>query len=249
MDVGGVSEDIVTVKGRTWAWIIFLCSLTLLAWRVGLEIGLDEPKLLEDESVQTQPEIILRPLPRVKRSIEPVAPWEPSEDLLDALLDESFHIRDIVVRLPDDESVTTFIAAARERGLRVEDDLARLRLLRVRLASGRQARVLFDLLPEDSEPEPNYHVYVPDLPETENVRGIAPFGSKAVEWLDAPGDRSNWGKGVLVAILDTGVDFTHPALEGVKGTSLNLVEDETEETSYDGHGTAVASIIAGNSKV
>ncbi|MFP6901383.1 MAG: S8 family serine peptidase [Opitutales bacterium] len=54
---------------------------------------------------------------------------------------------------------------------------------------------------------------------------------------------------VLVAILDTGVDFTHPALEGVKGTSLNLVEDETEEASYDGHGTAVASIIAGNSKV
>ena len=187
--------------------------------------------------------------PRVTRSIDKTPVWEPSEDFLDALLDESFKIRDIVVRFPDNESLRTFTAAANAKGLRIEDDLARLRMIRVRLASGRQARDLFDLLPEDSVPEPNFPVFVPDLPETNNVRGIAPFGGEAVDWLDAPEDRTNWGRDVVVAVLDTGVDFSHPALEGVKGTSIDLVEDEIDETSYDGHATAVASIIAGNAKV
>ncbi|MGE4551316.1 MAG: S8 family serine peptidase, partial [Opitutales bacterium] len=246
MDSRGVFEEIAKVNGRFWAWAILLSSLILLAWRIGFE----DPTLLEDDD-RSSSKIKLRHRapPRVKRAIEKMPAWEPSEDFLDVLLDESFRIRDIVVRFPDNDSLKTFVEAATERGLRVEDKLAKLRMVRVRLASGRQARELFDLLPDDSVPEPNYPVIAPDIPQTENVRGIAPFGAEAVDWLDAPRDRSSWGAGVRVAILDTGVDFSHPALEGVKGTSVNLVEDETDETSYDGHGTAVASIIAGNPEV
>ncbi len=231
------------MKGRFWAWAVLLSSLTFLAWRVGF----DDPILVEDDD-RTPAKIKLRHRspPRVKRVLEEIPPWEPSEDFLDALLDESFRIRDIVVRFQDDDSMRIFLVAAAEQGLRVEDNLAQLRMLRVRLASGSQARELFQLLPDDSEPEPNYPIIAPNIPQTEGVRGIASFGPKAVDWLDAPGDRSNWGTGVRVAVLDTGVDFSHPTLEGVKGTSLNLVEGETDETSYDGHGTAVASIIAGN---
>jgi thermitase len=229
------------------AWAILLFSLIIVAW----QIGFDAPRLMEEDDQTSSAKIKFRheSPPRVTRSFDKTPVWEPSEDFLDALLDESFKIRDIVVRFPDDESLRTFTAAANAKGLRIEDDLARLRMIRVRLASGRQARDLFDLLPEDSVPEPNFPVFVPDLPETNNVRGIAPFGGEAVDWLDAPEDRTNWGRDVVVAVLDTGVDFSHPALEGVKGTSIDLVEDETDETSYDGHATAVASIIAGNAKV
>tara|TARA_B100001123_G_scaffold449360_1_gene614370 strand:+ start:546 stop:1985 length:1440 start_codon:yes stop_codon:yes gene_type:complete len=166
--------------------------------------------------------------------------------LLDALLDNSFRFRDIVVRFSSDESLRDFAAKAGERGLSIEKDLARLGLLRVRLDSGRQARELFELLPEDSEPEPNFPVLVPELPETENVRGIASFGRGATAWLDAPEDRSSWGAGVVVAVLDTGVDFSHPSLAGIQGTSIDLVEGEAPDDSYFGHGTAVASIIAGD---
>jgi len=168
------------------------------------------------------------------------------QELLDALLDNSFRFRDIVVRFSSDESLRDFAAKAGERGLSIEKDLARLGLLRVRLDSGRQARELFELLPEDSEPEPNFPVLVPELPETENVRGIASFGRGATEWLDAPEDRSSWGAGVVVAVLDTGVDFSHPSLAGIQGTSIDLVEGEAPDDSYFGHGTAVASIIAGD---
>ncbi len=168
------------------------------------------------------------------------------QELLDALLDNSFRFRDIVVRFSSDESLRDFAAKAGERGLSIEKDLARLGLLRVRLDSGRQARELFELLPEDSEPEPNFPVLVPELPETENVRGIASFGRGATAWLDAPEDRSSWGAGVVVAVLDTGVDFSHPSLAGIQGTSIDLVEGEAPDDSYFGHGTAVASIIAGD---
>ena len=246
MDSRGVFEEIAKVNGRFWAWAILLSSLILLAWRIGFE---DSALLEDDDRSSSKIKLRHRAPPRVKRVIEKMPSWEPSEDFLDVLLDESFRISDIVVRFTDNDSLKTFMAAAAERGLRVEDKLAKLRMLRVRLASGRQARELFELLPDDSVPEPNYPVIAPDIPQTENVRGIAPFGAAAVDWLDAPGDRSNWGAGVRVAILDTGVDFSHPALEGVQGTSVNLVEDETDETSYDGHGTAVASIIAGNPEV
>lgn len=249
MDVRGVSVDIVRVNGGTWSWLILFFSLILLA----SQIDFDEPKLLEKHdrppSGYDNEPTDRNSTPKADKTLSKSILGDPYEDFLDALLEEDFRMRDIVVRFPTDDALNGFLSEANERGLRVEDDLARLKMLRVRLANGRQIRDLFELLPEDSEPEPNFPVKVPSLPETEDAQGIMPFGRKAVDWLDAPEDRSTWGEGVLVAVLDTGVDFGHPALGGVRGTSLDLVQDESDEISYAGHGTAVASIIAGNPAV
>ncbi|SCG73060.1 S8 family serine peptidase [Micromonospora humi] len=53
------------------------------------------------------------------------------------------------------------------------------------------------------------------------------------------------GKGVRVAVLDTGVDLTHPDLAGKVAESRNFSE-ETNPDDIVGHGTHVASIIAGS---
>ncbi|MFB7293291.1 S8 family serine peptidase [Actinacidiphila glaucinigra] len=54
----------------------------------------------------------------------------------------------------------------------------------------------------------------------------------------------NTGKGVKVAVLDTGVDAEHPDLVGQVGNGISFVPDE-DLADNNGHGTHVASTIAG----
>lgn len=52
------------------------------------------------------------------------------------------------------------------------------------------------------------------------------------------------GKGVLVAVIDTGVDVDHPDLAGRVSIAENFVDDDTVGFTRDAHGTAVAGVIA-----
>jgi subtilisin family serine protease len=54
------------------------------------------------------------------------------------------------------------------------------------------------------------------------------------------------GSGVKVAILDTGIDTTHPDLQGRVVQSHDFVPGDPSVTDHFGHGTHVASIIAGS---
>ena len=54
--------------------------------------------------------------------------------------------------------------------------------------------------------------------------------------------RTNRGEGILVAVIDSGIDAKHPALKGAVLEEFEVVE--APKGSADIHGTAVASIIA-----
>jgi subtilisin family serine protease len=54
------------------------------------------------------------------------------------------------------------------------------------------------------------------------------------------------GKGVTVAVIDSGIDKNHPDLEGKVVGERNFVDDEVSADDLLGHGTMVAGIIAGS---
>jgi type VII secretion-associated serine protease mycosin len=78
-------------------------------------------------------------------------------------------------------------------------------------------------------------------------------GIRAQEWaLDALHTRTAWqttqGKGITVAVLDTGVDATHPDLTGnvLPGKDLVGFGARRGDRPWARHGTAMAGIIAGH---
>lgn len=54
------------------------------------------------------------------------------------------------------------------------------------------------------------------------------------------------GRGVRIAIVDTGVDLTHPDLQGRIHDAHNMVDDDAAAFNRDSHGTEVAGVIAAN---
>ncbi|WP_308295511.1 type VII secretion-associated serine protease mycosin [Streptomyces sp. MUM 178J] len=78
---------------------------------------------------------------------------------------------------------------------------------------------------------------------------------RSQQWhLDAMGAEDIWkistGKGVTVAVIDSGVDADNGDLRGqvLEGLDLAPKSDGDERTDYDGHGTAMAGLIAGTGK-
>lgn len=56
------------------------------------------------------------------------------------------------------------------------------------------------------------------------------------------------GEGVTVAVLDTGVDYNHPALAGRVVKGFDWITHDEDPIDEHGHGTHVAGIIAGDSE-
>ena len=57
------------------------------------------------------------------------------------------------------------------------------------------------------------------------------------------------GKGMKVAIIDSGVDYTHPDLKANYIGGYDTVDEDSDPMDGNVHGTHVAGIIAGNGKI
>jgi thermitase len=91
--------------------------------------------------------------------------------------------------------------------------------------------------------EANQWMTVPRLPKEDagNQSGSVPVGDNFLADINAVGDRTAWGKGIKVAVLDTGVK-DHSTFGSGQVTHIDLVNDGKPLHS---HGTSVASLIAG----
>lgn len=88
---------------------------------------------------------------------------------------------------------------------------------------------------------PNYHVDV-------TTERLAQAAATPGWHLDRIGARAAWGhatgKGVVVAVLDSGIDYNHPSLAGQIVKGPDYAEFDNDPKDKFGHGTHVAGIIA-----
>lgn len=146
-----------------------------------------------------------------------------------------------ILRFKDDACYREFLASLQARGLSLLGKSDRFRAIRVRLSSDSDLSNI-----EGGEMSFNYQAGVPNPPQKDAQEGALAFGSNALSWLGVQGDNSQWGAGVTVAVIDSGVN-RHIALEG-DITQIALTEISAGSHQL-GHGTAVASIISGDHRM
>lgn len=85
-----------------------------------------------------------------------------------------------------------------------------------------------------------YPVNIPEIGAGAQA-GAAPLGNGLLDWLGVIDDNSLWGKGVKIAVLDTGI-ADHIAFKNAI-ERINLIPLPANAADLNGHGTSVASLI------
>lgn len=149
-----------------------------------------------------------------------------------------------IVVFNDQTALGNFLKRAGDR-IRLIGRLDPLNALRIAFSNPDDLAALLD-----GEEQASF-VYPVDIPpppgEGTAQEGAVALGAGLLDWLGVSGDNSSWGKGVKIAVLDTGVT-ANPAFKS-KIDSINLVELPTDRSTQNGHGTGVASMIIGNGEL
>lgn len=98
-------------------------------------------------------------------------------------------------------------------------------------------------LGDDDQQVSIFPVMIPPLPEGGVQAGAVAVGNRILEWLGVDQAGRNWGEGVKIAVLDTGV--VPDSTMGKVSQFIDLVAPSADLSLQNGHGTAVASLIVG----
>jgi minor extracellular serine protease Vpr len=102
---------------------------------------------------------------------------------------------------------------------------------------------------------PHFEIYSDSTLQTSLDRSSRLIGAVEAHRLKTAAGVPLTGQGVVVAVLDTGIDYTHPDLGGTIGPSqkvlkgYDFVDDDADPIDRDGHGTEVAGIIAADGRL
>jgi hypothetical protein len=159
---------------------------------------------------------------------------------------------EVLLTFKDADAYRRFLARAKAASLTILGELPGLRSIRVGYDSAAALRAeLTQNAADYTGLSANGLVHVPSAPATPAKEDRAdltqvPFGNTALPFLGVPAEHSQWGKGVTIAILDTGVlpdaTFGSGRLRRLD-IGLGTVAGRADE---DGHGTAVAALAAGS---
>jgi hypothetical protein len=147
--------------------------------------------------------------------------------------------RQRAIRFASKEALARFLKAAEGR-VEVLDQLEDLRAVRIRFGTLSDLESLLD----GSEQTGFIFPVIPPNPRGGDVQQNAvPLGAGLLRWLGVENAEPSWGRGVKIAVLDTGV-APHPTFPK-DVPNVVLVPSQTPADQWYGHGTAVTSLIVG----
>lgn len=142
-----------------------------------------------------------------------------------------------VIVFKDAEAMRKFLASLGD-GVNVLGSIDQLNTLLVGFENLADLEALLDGSEESSL---NFPVSIPSFENVGAQAGSVAIENGLLKWLGVEGDNSMWGKGVTIAILDTGI-ADHSVFKNTI-QRINLVPLPENAADLNGHGTAVASLI------
>jgi hypothetical protein len=153
-----------------------------------------------------------------------------------------------VLTFKNADAYRKFLARAQQSGLTVLGQLDAFNTVRVGFdsASALQGDILQNAA-DYQDANANFNIQIPHAPPAEERAAVnqVPFGNRMLNFLGVAGDTSQWGQGVTVAVLDSGVMPDSTFGQGrIRYLDIGLGTAAGNGTE-DGHGTAVAALAAG----
>ncbi len=223
------------MRGKHYIWFgLGLLCLALIGFFIVSSAAPEQTRTAEHE----------RRKPLIKAPAPDVQPWKQRKTSRTSragsdreALDDGAIPNQRAIVFKDREAMERFLAK-RGPGVSV---LGRLDQLNALLIGFGNEADLAAMLNGDEESSMIYPVTIPDFEGVGAQAGAVALENGLLKWLGAEGDNSLWGKGVKIAILDTGIAdhmvFKNDILR------INLVPWPENPADLNGHGTAVASII------
>ena len=163
----------------------------------------------------------------------------------ESLLDELNPTNDWMVTFEakDEGNLSSRLMSA---GIEIIDQIPELSVLRFSIVDPVRALPIINELFNQQKVSVNVPLRNPFPPREDLILESSGFSDSFIKWMGGSTQRTDFGKGVKVAVIDSGVDSYHPSLRGVIIRQKDLLKEFTPSTKAQGHahGTAVASIIS-----
>ncbi len=181
------------------------------------------------------------------------APGQNPAQVAAALLANKRHRpRELLAEVSGETPDSVKDSLAREYGVEIADvgfiELAGVRIWRLTLRPGQNLAGLLTALLQDGRVltvQPNY-IYTPvQGPPAEKRTSPA----EGAAFAQPPRKQPPTGAGVKLAIIDTCIEAGHDELRGAVASTFDAVQPGSGPCKPENHGTAVASLIAGHSKL
>ena len=192
---------------------------------------------------------VLQPVKLVSRNATLPVPMRarpiPRDEFQDGSAVEMFSSSspdEVILRFPSEETYGEFLFALAGSRIHLVDQLDPLRAVRLAYDEWVDLANLLDgenIFAYDSMPA----VPAPGPERGSPQAGLVGFYDGVLDWLGVTADHAQWGAGVRIAVLDTGI-LPHPALPGLS-RSIAITPFPEDLGKTNGHGTAVASLAAG----